>query len=123
MTELWVPDRDGKKRDVILGYDDNVCVSLMFPMFPLTSNYLVAVVVRPCSPSVQRGCWKVCFGCGHYCIANTEDRYANRLKNGTFSIPIVKNDPPNGTNVWHIPTNDHDGQVTLHGGKHLFHLI
>ncbi|EEB90761.1 hypothetical protein MPER_10990, partial [Moniliophthora perniciosa FA553] len=60
-------------------------------------------------------------------------RYANRLKNGmylsllihtnpahhrlrTFSIPISKNPPPDGPNVWHIPTNDHNGQVTLHGG-------
>ena len=24
LTELWVKDRDGKARDVVLGYDDNV---------------------------------------------------------------------------------------------------
>ena len=24
MTELWVRDRDGNARDVVLGYDDNV---------------------------------------------------------------------------------------------------
>ncbi|THH14452.1 hypothetical protein EW146_g5886 [Bondarzewia mesenterica] len=43
-------------------------------------------------------------------------RYANRIKNGTFSIPISRDPPANGTNVYHIPTNDHDGQDTLHGG-------
>lgn len=25
MTELWVKDKFGKARDIILGYDDNVC--------------------------------------------------------------------------------------------------
>lgn len=24
MTELWVKDKEGKARDIILGYDDNV---------------------------------------------------------------------------------------------------
>ncbi|ETW76153.1 hypothetical protein HETIRDRAFT_461139 [Heterobasidion irregulare TC 32-1] len=43
-------------------------------------------------------------------------RYANRIKNGTFSIPISRDPPANGTGVYHIPTNDHDGQDTLHGG-------
>jgi len=43
-------------------------------------------------------------------------RYANRIKNGTFSIPPSRNPPPNGTDTFHIPTNDHDGQDTLHGG-------
>jgi len=28
MTELWVKDRNGKVRDVILGYDDNVRYSI-----------------------------------------------------------------------------------------------
>ena len=35
---------------------------------------------------------------------------------GTFSIPITKVPQPDGPNVYHIPTNDHDGQDTLHGG-------
>ena len=35
---------------------------------------------------------------------------------GTFSIPITKDPQPDGPNVYHIPTNDHDGQDTLHGG-------
>ncbi|KAI0321397.1 galactose mutarotase-like protein [Amylostereum chailletii] len=43
-------------------------------------------------------------------------RYANRIKNGTFSIPGSRDPPANGSNVYHIPTNDHDGQDTLHGG-------
>ncbi|KAF5383067.1 hypothetical protein D9615_004827 [Tricholomella constricta] len=73
LTELWVNDKNGKLRDVVLGYDDNT-------------------------------------------IPFSTPSYANRLKNGTFSIPITKLPQPDGPNVYHIPTNDHDGQVTLHGG-------
>ena len=29
---------------------------------------------------------------------------------GTFSIPITKDPQPDGPNVYHIPTNDHDGR-------------
>jgi aldose 1-epimerase len=43
-------------------------------------------------------------------------RYANRIKNGTFSIPITKTAQPAGPGVYQIPTNDHGGEVTLHGG-------
>ncbi|KAF9262466.1 galactose mutarotase-like protein [Marasmius fiardii PR-910] len=83
MTELWVKDRNGKARDVILGYDDNSKL-LTDPDHPVF-NPIVG-------------------------------RYANRLKNGTFSIPITKTAQPPGPGVYQIPTNDHDGQVTLHGG-------
>ncbi|OSD01850.1 galactose mutarotase-like protein [Trametes coccinea BRFM310] len=83
MTELWVKDRDGKARDIILGYDDNTEL-LTDPAHPVF-NPIVG-------------------------------RYANRIKNGTFSIPISANPPPDGPNVYHIPTNDHDGSDTLHGG-------
>ncbi|KAJ8481383.1 hypothetical protein ONZ51_g6041 [Trametes cubensis] len=83
MTELWVKDRDGNARDIILGYDDNTKL-LTDPAHPVF-NPIVG-------------------------------RYANRIKNGTFSIPISADPPPDGPNVYHIPTNDHDGQDTLHGG-------
>ncbi|KAI1790677.1 galactose mutarotase-like protein [Ganoderma leucocontextum] len=83
MTELWVRDREGKARDVVLGYDDNTKL-LTDPAHPVF-NPIVG-------------------------------RYANRIKNGTFSIPITKDPQPDGPNVYHIPTNDHDGQDTLHGG-------
>ncbi|KII84547.1 hypothetical protein PLICRDRAFT_179370 [Plicaturopsis crispa FD-325 SS-3] len=83
MTELWVKDKEGKARDIILGYDDNTRL-LTDPAHPVF-NPIVG-------------------------------RYANRIKNGTFSIPITKLPQPDGPNVYHIPTNDHDGQDTLHGG-------
>lgn len=35
-------------------------------------------------------------------------RYANRIKNGTFTI---------GENTYHIPQNENNGSDTLHGGK------
>ncbi|KAJ2922621.1 hypothetical protein H1R20_g14485, partial [Candolleomyces eurysporus] len=83
LTELWVKDKYGKARDVVLGYDDPEQL-LTDPAHP----YFNGIV----------------------------GRYANRLKNGTFSIPISKNPTPGAPNVYQIPTNEHDGQVTLHGG-------
>ncbi|EKM58454.1 uncharacterized protein PHACADRAFT_252787 [Phanerochaete carnosa HHB-10118-sp] len=83
MTELWIKDRFGNPRDIIIGYDNNTEL-LTDPAHPVF-NPIVG-------------------------------RYANRIKNGTFSIPITKYPQPPGPNVYHIPTNDHDGQDTLHGG-------
>jgi len=83
LTELWVKDRAGKPRDVVLGYDDNSKL-LTDPDHPVF--FFNAIV----------------------------GRYANRIKNGTFSIPITKDAQPPGPNVYQLPTNDHDGQVTLH---------
>ncbi|KAF8960425.1 galactose mutarotase-like protein [Flammula alnicola] len=86
LTELWVKDKYGKPRDVVLGYDDNSRLST--------------------DP-------------GHPVFNSIVGRYANRIKNGTFSIPISKNPNPNAPNTYHIPTNDHDEikfQATLHGG-------
>ncbi|TDL29404.1 galactose mutarotase-like protein [Rickenella mellea] len=40
-------------------------------------------------------------------------RYANRIKNGTFSIPVAN--PPRG-DIFHIPENENNGTDTLHGG-------
>ncbi|PAV15549.1 galactose mutarotase [Pyrrhoderma noxium] len=83
MTELWVKDKFGQYRDVILGYDDNT---------------------------------KLLTDSAHPVFNPIVGRYANRIKNGTFSIPITKDPQPDGPDVYHIPTNDHDGQDTLHGG-------
>ncbi|KAF8500031.1 galactose mutarotase-like protein [Gautieria morchelliformis] len=83
LTELWVQDRNGIGRDVVLGYDDNSKL-LTDPTHPVF-NPIVG-------------------------------RYANRIKNGTFSIPITKYPQANASNVFHIPTNDRNGQDTLHGG-------
>ncbi|KDR66536.1 hypothetical protein GALMADRAFT_259029 [Galerina marginata CBS 339.88] len=83
LTELWVKDKDGKTRDVVLGYDDNSRL-LTDPDHPVFNGIV--------------------------------GRYANRIKNGTFSIPISKNPNPDHPNTHHLPTNDHDGEVTLHGG-------
>ncbi|KAG8696432.1 hypothetical protein FRC08_007153 [Ceratobasidium sp. 394] len=84
LTELWVKDKFGKARDVILGYDD-------------------------------RTRWQT--DPDHPVFGSIVGRYANRIKNGTFSIPISKNPDPNAPNTYHIFKNDHDGQDTLHGGK------
>jgi len=49
-------------------------------------------------------------------------RYANRIKNATFSIPISANPPANGSNVFHVPANEHNGLNSLHGGSDGFDL-
>ncbi|QRW05791.1 galactose mutarotase-like protein [Ceratobasidium sp. AG-Ba] len=84
ITELWVKDKYGRSRDVILGYD-NTTLWQTDPDHPVFNSVV--------------------------------GRYANRIKNGTFSIPISKNPDPNSPNTYHIFKNDHDGQDTLHGGK------
>ncbi|TFK23498.1 galactose-1-epimerase [Coprinopsis marcescibilis] len=93
LTHLWAKDRDGKFRDVVLGYDDP---SMLWsdPAHPVFSA-IVGRTVRPFFVSTLR--------------------YQSRSCIGTFSIPISK-DPKPPADIYTIPTNDHDGQVTLHGG-------
>ncbi|KAI0071083.1 galactose mutarotase-like protein [Panus rudis PR-1116 ss-1] len=57
---------------------------------------------------------------GHPYFGPIVGRYANRIKNGTFSIPISKNPPPSGPNVFHVPENENNGTDTLHGGTNGF---
>ncbi|KJA21572.1 hypothetical protein HYPSUDRAFT_202912 [Hypholoma sublateritium FD-334 SS-4] len=88
LTELWVKDKHGVARDVVLGYDDNSRLA-SDPDHPVF-NAIVG-------------------------------RYANRIKDGIFSIPISENPDPSAPNTYHIPTNDANGRlkqltVTLHGG-------
>lgn len=42
LTELWVKDKNGQARDVVLGYDDNVC-RLLVTLLSLVVEFLVAV--------------------------------------------------------------------------------
>ncbi|KAF8681098.1 cellular morphogenesis-related protein [Rhizoctonia solani] len=81
LKNLWVKDRRGKFRDIVLGYDKK-------------SLYAS-------DPS-------------HPFFGGIVGRYANRIKNGTFSIPITKN--ATGPDVYTIPTNENGGLDTLHGG-------
>ncbi|CEL59421.1 aldose 1-epimerase [Rhizoctonia solani AG-1 IB] len=81
LKNLWVKDKRGKFRDIVLGYDKK-------------SLYAS-------DPS-------------HPFFGGIVGRYANRIKNGTFSIPITKN--ATGRDVYTIPTNENGGLDTLHGG-------
>ncbi|KAF9055529.1 galactose mutarotase-like protein [Hymenopellis radicata] len=42
-------------------------------------------------------------------------RYANRIRNGTFTIPVTKN--VSGPNKYQVPENEHNGTNSLHGGE------
>ncbi|CAE6481502.1 unnamed protein product [Rhizoctonia solani] len=83
LSELWVRDKFGGFRDVVLGYDDTT--------------------LWQTDPS-------------HPVFNSIVGRYANRIKNGTFSIPISQNPDPNSPNTYHIFRNGPDSAYTLHGG-------
>ncbi|CAE6509872.1 unnamed protein product [Rhizoctonia solani] len=84
LSELWVKDKFGRFRDVVLGYDNTTL-------------------------------WKT--DPSHPCMNSIVGRYANRIKNGTFSIPISKNPDPDSPNTYHIFRNGADSAYTLHGGE------
>ncbi|KAG8743359.1 hypothetical protein FRC10_012163 [Ceratobasidium sp. 414] len=81
LKNLWVKDKYGKFRDIVLGYDNKK--------------------LYESDPS-------------HPYFGGIVGRYANRIKNGTFSIPITKD--ATGDHVYHIPENENGGLDTLHGG-------
>ncbi|PRP86087.1 aldose 1-epimerase [Planoprotostelium fungivorum] len=74
ITNLWVPDRDGRMTDVVLGFDQASTYS---------TNH-----------------WKPRYG-------PVVGRYANRIRNGTFTIDNT---------TYHVPCNENNGKDTLHGG-------
>ncbi|KAJ7030824.1 galactose mutarotase-like protein [Mycena alexandri] len=80
-TNLWVKDKHGSFRDILLGFDNH-------------SLY-----------QTQED--------GHPYFAPVIGRYANRIRNGTFTIPISKNASGPGQK-YQIPENAAD--ATLHGG-------
>ncbi|KAL0567837.1 hypothetical protein V5O48_014158 [Marasmius crinis-equi] len=107
MTELWVKDRYGKARDVILGYDDNsrLLTDPDHPVFnPIVGRYANRIKNGKCPVLLN----------AHGLVDLSTLRFE-----GTFSIPITKDPQPAGPGVYQIPTNDHDalsGADTLHGG-------
>jgi len=88
VQSLWVKDRSGAFRDIVLGYDN-------------LTNYITL------GPTGQ----------SHPYFGPVVGRYANRIKNGTFSIPISANPNPNSKNTFHLVENENNGEDTLHGGK------
>lgn len=46
-------------------------------------------------------------------------RYANRIRNGTFTIPVSKNATGPGE-LYQVPKNEHNGTNSLHGGDEGF---
>ncbi|KAK4052489.1 hypothetical protein OIV83_002291 [Microbotryomycetes sp. JL201] len=86
LTNLWVPDKYGRLRDVVVGYDDREKY-LLDPEYA----YFGAIV----------------------------GRYANRIRNSSFSIPPSRDLSrlPPGAHVYHVTPNEHDNRNTLHGGK------
>ncbi|KIJ56718.1 hypothetical protein M422DRAFT_238328 [Sphaerobolus stellatus SS14] len=85
VKNLWVPGKDGKWRDLVLGFDT-------------VSEYTNQTF-------------------GRQFFGPIVGRYANRIKNATFSIPPSANPPPSGPGVFHVPANEHNGLNSLHGGS------
>jgi len=83
-TNVWVRDKHGDFRDILLGFDN------------LTDYRSDAL--------------------GHPYFGPIVGRYANRIKNGTFSIPISSDPSYTSGQVFHVPTNENNGADTLHGG-------
>ncbi|KAL0949392.1 hypothetical protein HGRIS_009456 [Hohenbuehelia grisea] len=81
-TNFWVKDKNGRFRDILLGFDNHTLYQ----------------------SDAQ----------GHPYFGPVVGRYANRIRNGTFTIPISEN--ASGKNKFHVPENEHDGIDTLHGG-------
>jgi aldose 1-epimerase len=79
-TAILVDDKDGKKRDILLGYDDPL-------QYKNDTDY------------------------GHPYFAPVVGRYANRIRNGTFTIPITKD--ASGPNPYQIINNEHNGAHPL----------
>ncbi|KAH8082172.1 galactose mutarotase-like protein [Filobasidium floriforme] len=78
ITELWVKDRNGTKRDITLGYDNRT----LYADDPSHPNF---------GPIVGR--------------------YANRIKNNTYT------DPETNT-TYYSEANENNGLDTLHGGPY-----
>ncbi|KAJ7781090.1 galactose mutarotase-like domain-containing protein [Mycena metata] len=82
-TNLWVKDKNGKFRDVLLGWDNHT-------LYQTQAD-------------------------GHPYFAPVVGRYANRIRNGTFTIPISK-DASGPGKKFQIVENENNGTDTLHGG-------
>jgi aldose 1-epimerase len=80
LTHLYVPDKHGAQRDVVVGYDD-------------PNQYLKDTLTN------------------HTYFGPIVGRYANRIRNGTFTLPST------GSKEYHIVENEHGGINTLHGGS------
>ncbi|KAF7332023.1 hypothetical protein MKEN_00082600 [Mycena kentingensis (nom. inval.)] len=82
-TNLWVKDKHGVFRDILLGYDNKT----LYATSEEGRNFFSPIV----------------------------GRYANRIRNGTFTIPISK-DAQGPGRKFQIVENEHNGTNTLHGG-------
>jgi len=82
-TNLWVKDKHGHFRDILLGYDNKT----LYATSDEGRNFFSPIV----------------------------GRYANRIRNGTFTIPISKDASGPGKR-FQIVENEHNGTNSLHGG-------
>jgi len=82
-TNFFVKDKNGKFRDILLGFDDHT-------LYPSQAD-------------------------GHPYFGPVVGRYANRIRNGTFTIPISY-DASGPGEKFHIAENENNGEDTLHGG-------
>ncbi|GJJ07491.1 hypothetical protein Clacol_001693 [Clathrus columnatus] len=112
-------------RDVSTDQSLNTEVSLVAPDGSITANFLAfGATTKNLWVRDKFGNWRGFDNISDYTqqtfgrqfFGPVVGRYANRIKNATFSIPPSANPPANGPNVYHVPANEHNGLNSLHGG-------
>ena len=130
-------DRDGQKRDVVLGYDDQVCLLRLTLTRRIDNRVQSKLLTDPAHPFFNNIVGRYVHyhlvgwcDCAQACLIATRTvsrRVSLQLCSafganlqcscrivGRFSLPPSRDPPPTGPGVVQIPQND--GQNTLHGG-------
>ena len=93
MNSFWVKDKYGQFRDILVGFDNLVRFVTVLPT-PDTDG---------CAGTMQTN-----YETERDFFAPIVGRYANRIRNGTFTIPISK-DASGPGEKYQVPENEHNG--------------
>lgn len=91
MNAFWVKDKYGQFRDILVGFD----------------NLVRSLTPSPCFLELKCAV-QTNYESGRNFFAPVVGRYANRIRNGTFTIPISK-DASGPGEKYQVPENEHNG--------------